>query len=177
MPNIATALKAEISRLARKEVRDEVSTLKKASNNYRSQIAALKRQLDTLQKVVRRLSRTGAGESAPAAAEAEDEGTPRRFSAQRLAKTRQKLGLSAADFGALMGVSGQSIYKWEAGEVRPRRKQLEAIAKVRGLGKREVAERLEGLRGQRPVAATPPRSRAPGPKSAAASTSRTRKHA
>jgi len=36
----------------------------------------------------------------------------RRFSPARLAATRKKLGLSAADFGALIGVSGQSIYKW-----------------------------------------------------------------
>lgn len=176
MPNIQTVLKAEISRLARKEVRDEVSTLKKASTNYRSQIAALKRQVDTLQKAVRRISRAG-GTPAGAVDESEAEGTPRRFSAQRLAKTRQKLGLSAADFGALMGVSGQSIYKWEAGEVRPRRKQLEAIVQVRGLGKREVAERLEGLRGQRPAAAAPPRSPAPGRKSATAGTTQARKRA
>jgi DNA-binding transcriptional regulator YiaG len=50
--------------------------------------------------------------------------------------------LSAADFGLLIGVSGQSIYKWEDGKVRPRAKQLQAILSLRGLGKREAAERL-----------------------------------
>jgi hypothetical protein len=45
MANIATALKSEISRVARKEVRAETLQLKKQSAHYRSQIAALKRQV------------------------------------------------------------------------------------------------------------------------------------
>jgi transcriptional regulator with XRE-family HTH domain len=43
----------------------------------------------------------------------------------------------------LLGVSGQSIYKWEAGKARPRASQLPAIAKMREMGKREVAARLK----------------------------------
>jgi hypothetical protein len=41
MPNAASILKAEISRIARKEVRTEIETLKKASAQHRSSIAAL----------------------------------------------------------------------------------------------------------------------------------------
>ena len=74
-------------------------------------------------------------------------GKQRRFSATRFASQRRKLGLSAADFGALLGVSGQSVYKWEHGEARPRARQLEAIAELRGIGKREAAARLEKLQG------------------------------
>lgn len=66
-----------------------------------------------------------------------------RFSPHRFANQRQKLGLSAADMGRLIGVSGQSIYKWEAGKSRPRPQQLQAIAALRKLGKREAKRRLE----------------------------------
>lgn len=45
MANIASFLKSEISRIARKEIRAETETLKKASSQYRSDIAALKRRL------------------------------------------------------------------------------------------------------------------------------------
>ena len=45
----------------------------------------------------------------------------------------------------LLGVSGQSVYKWELGKARPRARQLEAIAALRGVGKREVNARLEAL--------------------------------
>lgn len=147
MPDIQSILKAEIARLARKEVRAEVLSLKKASSLQRSHIAALRRQVETLQQTVQRLTR-GAARVATATPQDGVNHPARRFSAQRLAKTRETLGLSAADFGALIGVSGQSIYKWESGEVRPRKSQVEAIAQVRGLGKREAAARLETIRAQ-----------------------------
>ena len=70
-------------------------------------------------------------------------GLPGEQRAGGLASHRKRLGLSAADFGKLLGVSGQSIYKWEPGEVKPRRAQLEAIAAIRTLGKREALARLE----------------------------------
>ena len=45
MPNIASVLKDEISRISRKEIRRETSSLKKSSTSYRSEIAALKRRV------------------------------------------------------------------------------------------------------------------------------------
>jgi DNA-binding XRE family transcriptional regulator len=66
----------------------------------------------------------------------------RRFSPTRLAAHRKSLGLSAAAYAQLVGVSALTIYKWEAGATRPRPAQLEAIATVRSLGKREAAARL-----------------------------------
>lgn len=145
MPNIAVILKNEISRIARKEVKAQTQDFKKASAQYRSQIAAMRRRVDDLEKQLRR-ARKSAG-AAPAKAESTDEDGPRnlRFSAKRFAAQRQKLGLSAADFAALLGVTGQSVYKWELGKARPRAAQLAAIASLRGIGKREAAARLEAL--------------------------------
>lgn len=145
MPNIAAVLKTEIARIARKEVRSQTEELRKSSAQYRSHIAALRKRIDQLERQLKRVGKS-AGRSAPAAAESEDDqGTSRRFSAARLAAQRRKLGLSAADFATLLGVSGQSVYKWEHGESRPRARQLEAIAAVRGIGKREAAARLAKL--------------------------------
>jgi len=143
MPDITSILKAEISRVARKEVRAEIETLKKASTSYRSAIADLRRQVATLEKELRRV---GKGAARQAAAETPDDAdgsdTKRRFSAARLAAHRAKLGLSAANYGALVGVSGQTIYHWEQGKARPRAAQLESLATVRSLGARDIAERL-----------------------------------
>ena len=143
MPNIAVVLKGEIARVARKEIRAQTQDFKKASSQYRSQIAALRRRVDTLERQLRRV-----GKAAPTRAVAEtddDDAQNLRFSAKRFAAQRQKLGLSAADFAALLGVSGQSVYKWELGKARPRAAQLAAIAALRGVGKREAAARLEAL--------------------------------
>ena len=146
MPNIAALLKDEIARIARKEVRAQTEDVRKASHQYRTHIASLRKRIDELERELKRVRRTTArGEAAASNGAGEEEGTHRRFSATRLAAQRHKLGLSAADFAALVGVSGQSIYKWEHGEARPRAKQLEAIAALRGIGKREAAARLEQL--------------------------------
>ena len=44
--------------------------------------------------------------------------------------------------GTLLGVSGQSVYKWEQGKAKPRASQMQAIAAVRKLGKKQVTELL-----------------------------------
>ena len=64
MPNIATVLKAEITRLARKELREESEGLKRALVLQRKEIASLRGRLQALEKTVRRLSKTS---SAPRA--------------------------------------------------------------------------------------------------------------
>lgn len=143
MPNIASILKAEISRVARKEVRAEIETLKKTSVAHRSSIAELRRQVNSLEKELRRVAKDS--KRPTTAVDSDNEaaaGTKRRFSAARLAAHRAKLGLSAAIYGQLVGVSGQTIYHWEQGKARPRAAQLENLAAVRDLGAREIAERL-----------------------------------
>lgn len=139
MSNLAATLKAEISRVARKEVRAEIDSLKKSSAAYRSGIADLRRQVASLEKELRRVSKG----VQPAVAEAEAGGaaiknTKRRFSAARLAAHRVKLGISAASYGELVGVSGQTIYHWEQGKARPRAAQLEILAGLRSLSKAQI---------------------------------------
>ncbi|MDQ0036799.1 DNA-binding transcriptional regulator YiaG [Variovorax boronicumulans] len=143
MPNIASILKAEISRVARKEVRAEIETLKKASVVHRSSIAELRRQVNALEKELRRVAK-GASRPTPAPDSGDETsgGTKRRFSPTRLAAHRAKLGLSAASYGQLVGVSGQTIYHWEQGKARPRAAQLESLATVRDLGARDIEARL-----------------------------------
>jgi DNA-binding XRE family transcriptional regulator len=144
MPNIASVLKAEISRVARREVRGETVNLKKAVRAYRTEVAALKRRTQALEQELRRLSKPGA-KVAPVAVTAVL--SPRlRFTAKGLASQRQRLGLSAQDCGLLVGASGQSIYNWEAGKTRPRAEHLPAIAVLRTLGKKEATARLASLR-------------------------------
>jgi DNA-binding XRE family transcriptional regulator len=142
MPNIGVVLKQEIVRLARKEIRSDLQLTKKASAQHRRHIAALKRQVTALERQVASLRRrTGDKPAAPAA------GTTIkvRFVAKGLKSQRERLDLSAADYGRLVGVTAQSIYNWEQGKSTPRAGQVAAIAALRGLGKREAQARLEKL--------------------------------
>lgn len=139
MTNLASIFKSEIARIARKEVRLEIDSLKKASTRYRAAIAELRRQVTELQKEVRRApGRSSASEvSTPNGGN----GTARRFSASRLAAHRAKLGLSAAAYGKLFGMSGATVYLWEQGKSRPNAEQLQRLATVRSMSKRTVMER------------------------------------
>jgi DNA-binding transcriptional regulator YiaG len=144
MPNVATVLKAEIRRLAKQEIRAEVGRTKQAVVHYRHEIALLKRELREQGKNIaflqsREQERLG---QAPAA---EEPPADVRFSARSVRAQRRRLGLSAEDYGKLIGVSALTVYSWEAGKSRPRKAQLAALVAVRGLGKRAACQRLELL--------------------------------
>jgi len=144
MPNVASLLKSEMSRVARKEVRVETLSLKKAVSAYRTEIAALKRRAQSLEQALRRLSSVH-GKPAPTVAVEQDAGKF-RFSAKGLASQRQRLGLSAEQCGLLLGASSQSVYNWEQGKTRPLARHLPAIAAVRKMSKKDAADRLDSLR-------------------------------
>jgi DNA-binding transcriptional regulator YiaG len=143
LPNIASVLKEEIARLVRRQLRGETENLKKASNRYRSEIAALKRRIETLEKRISRLERMGP-KTVPSTADKETE-TKLRFKPQGVRAQRTRLELSAREMGALVGVSAQTIYNWEAGTSRPKAEQLAVFAAVRKMGKREVKARLDQM--------------------------------
>jgi DNA-binding transcriptional regulator YiaG len=133
MPNVAQVLKAEIERIAKKALRAETTSLRKASVTYRTEIAALKRRAHELEQAMRALAKHAQRTPPPAAPM--DGTTKTRFSAKSLASQRRRLGLSAEDVGRLIGASGQSVYNWEAGKARPRDSHLAAIAALKTLGR------------------------------------------
>lgn len=148
MPNLMSVLKQEIRRLARSEARSETDVLKRASAQYRRDIASLKRDVSRLQKKVAFLEKQERGRvSQPAQQIGEAQAGTVRFSPAWLRKHRKKLGLSAHDYAKLAGVSAQSIYHWEQEKSRPRQSQVAALAAIRSLGKREALQRLEVLEG------------------------------
>lgn len=165
MATLANALKEEISRLARKEVRQQTAETARSAAKCEREITELKRQIQDLQQKLsatrtQDASRQPAGKKAPsrkAAAKQQDgeaagaqsastkQAARARFSAEGLKKSRERLGLSADNYGRLIGVSGLSIYNWEQGKARPRESSIAALTTIKGIGKREAAKRLEAL--------------------------------
>ena len=139
--NLATAFKNEIARVARKESRGETQPLKKASSQYRSDIAALKRRVVELERLVARLTKHQV-KAIPQSDLAEKPTSSLRFSASGLGAQQERLGLSDREVASLIGVSDQSIRKWKNGLARPRAAQLPGIASLRTMGKREAASKL-----------------------------------
>jgi DNA-binding transcriptional regulator YiaG len=139
MTTLANALKEEIRRLARKEIKATTQSMAKAVAQYRREIAKLKRQVRAHEKSIAALR--SQRPTAPKLAV----DSSMRFSARSVKAQRAKTGLSAADYAKLVGVSALTIYNWENGKSRPRKEQFAALASLRGIGKREAARRLEAL--------------------------------
>jgi DNA-binding transcriptional regulator YiaG len=141
MPNIAAVLKDEIRRLARKEVKAHTSTTKQAVAQYRRDIAKLKRLVQEQQKrIMSFAAQAQSGRNQPSTDDEPLAGV--RYSARSVRAQRKRLGLSADDYGRLVGVSGLTIYNWEHGKARPRKAQLASLISVRGIGKREALKKL-----------------------------------
>lgn len=139
MPDIAKLLKLEIARLARKHTRAECAALRQAVSKHRADIAGLKREVAELQ---RRLRSPGEAERRPAPTPdgIAPDGPRTRYSAKSLAAQRRRLKLSAEDLGLLLGVSGQTIYLWEADRTRPRPRHLPGIIALRSLSRSAAVE-------------------------------------
>lgn len=140
MTTFAAQLKSEIQRLARREIRAETTSLKKSSASYRAEIAALKRRASALEATIKKLAKSQTSVRLES-----EEPTSLRWRASGFASLRRKLGLSAADMGKLLGVSGATVLGWEAGKSKPRASHLSTIAQVRKLGKRAATEALAGM--------------------------------
>ena len=157
MRNLATALKTEIEQIAHKALREQSAQFRKVTSSCHREVAALQRRVNTLEKLLAGLRHAPPGAAAArgragprakaliALDPGEQDAHPLRFSAKGFAKLRQRLGLSAAAMGMLLGVTAQSVYKWEDGKARPRASQLQAIAAARKLGKREAAAKLADM--------------------------------
>jgi DNA-binding transcriptional regulator YiaG len=144
MSNAYAALKSEIVRLARKEVRAALSALQQTNAQHRAAISALKRQVEGLEKALRQTRKCAdqALSAAAAASPPKPESVQRRFSPSRLAAHRAKLGLSAASYGRLVGMSGAAVYLWEKGEARPGVEVVEALAVVKQMTRKQIDEHL-----------------------------------
>ena len=143
MSNVMSVLKAEISRLARKEAKGVVAPVKKASVTYRGLIAGLRKQVASLQKEVAGLKRAMPNAEKVLANKTEPEG---RFwiTGKGVRKLRKRLGLTQAVFGKLVGVTPNAVVLWERkdGKIGLRKATAGRLQEIKSKGKREVAEIL-----------------------------------
>ena len=145
MPNFSSVLNDQVRRISGREINARTKSTRRLTTQHRRDIAALKRRVAALMKTVSFLERQEKRRADTLPMPKDIEGI--RFRADGLRSHRKRLGLSADAYGRLVGVSGLTIYHWEAGKSRPRKQQISKIAAVRGLGKREAEKRLELVNG------------------------------
>ena len=145
MSELTKVLRTEISRVAKKEARGLVEPARKSSSAAKRELVALKRRVAGLERALSILRKSARNPSA--AFKPVGPARAIRFTARGVRAQRDRLGMSAEDFGKLLGVSSQAIYNWEHGAARPRTALLDRLAVVRAIGKREARARLRSLDG------------------------------
>jgi DNA-binding transcriptional regulator YiaG len=147
MPNIASVLKEEITRLARKEVKVQADPMAEKLVELRRVVSALRKQVADLAKTVGDIKgRVKSDEIISADDVADQDVEKSRITGGRIAAMRAKLGLSRNQMALLLGVNANSIYLWEQGKTRPRAAAKAKIMQLRGLGKRAVAKLVKSAK-------------------------------
>ena len=143
MSTVMKELKAEISRLARREIKKALAPVQRVNAARRGLIADLRRQVVALRKELNGLRRArSAAEAGPQASEA---GARFWITGKGVRSLRKRLGLTQAEFGTLAGVTTQSVVHWEAtqGTIAIRRKEtVGKLRAIRSMNKRAVAALL-----------------------------------
>lgn len=145
--SLASVLKQEVTRLAKKAVREAIEPVLKTSASRRQDVADLKRRVKDLEVELKKLQKQlgATKEKAPApneTGEAAQEQGQLRFRRDGFISLRKRLGFSARQMGLLVGVSQQTIYNWEEGASAPQQAQLQKIAAIRKINKRDALAKI-----------------------------------
>jgi DNA-binding XRE family transcriptional regulator len=147
VPDIARLLKDEIRRVTRKELKQTASELKQSNVALRRAVSDLKQRVGKLEREKKRLTRGLERQGVATPPEAVEEAPRLRATSNTIRMLREKLGLTQAELAVLLGVTGQSVYQWEAkgGRLQLRTATRAALAEIRGIGKREAHKKLEDM--------------------------------
>ncbi len=149
MPNLATLLKEEIGKIARKEVQDQVRELKKTVREQRDALARLEKKIGPVKaKAAAKPAAAKPAATKPATAKARKtpEGAKKkqiRIAPDTIKKHRKRLKLSQAELGELLNVSTNTVLRWEAGTSKPRSKHLPRLDQLRSISMREVKKQRD----------------------------------
>jgi len=143
--NIAQVLKAEISRISKKEAKALSSPTRSSTIILKKTVADLKTRLATLEKSNKELIKQVESLVAAIPKPVEEPEVKGWISGKGVKSLRKKMGLSQAEFGKLVGVSTGAVVQWESktGMLKLRDATKKAIMAVRGIGKAEARKRLD----------------------------------
>ena len=141
MPDVMPVLKAEIIRLARKEINEELASIKRVNAAQRGYIAGLRRDIEELSKQVGCLQRTlGKAQSVE-----DDKEVSGWISGKGICSIRSRLDITQEALASLAGVSHQSIVRWEQAKGKisfKSEKTLVVLKKIKSMSKADAWAKL-----------------------------------
>ena len=142
MGKMEEALRSEMTRLARKEIRATCLPVARDVRELKRKVSELSRTVGSLVKLVEELSRKQRAEMAKLEAPP-DEVEKARLSPRLIRTLRKRLGITQGSLAKLVGVSAASVTFWERGHTHPTESNKAALVALRKLGRREVRRLLE----------------------------------
>jgi DNA-binding transcriptional regulator YiaG len=142
MANVMKALKDEIARIARSEIKTALAPIKSVNASQRKYIAELRRRIEDLEKEKKQLVKT-ISKAVPVQEEAADELARGWISGAGVRAMRKRLKLSQKAFAELAGVSLPTVALWEStknsGKLNIRRKEVFAhLQEIKSMGIRDL---------------------------------------
>jgi len=144
MANVMKALKEEIARISRSEIKVALTSIKTVNASQRKYIADLRRQVAQLEKenkqFARQLETLGAAVPQPEPGEDAGRGW---ITAAGIRSMRKRLRLSQKAFAELAGVSLPTVANWESsknkGKLNIRRKEVfSRLQQIKAMGIRDL---------------------------------------
>ncbi|MBN1868187.1 helix-turn-helix domain-containing protein [Candidatus Sumerlaeota bacterium] len=148
MSKVVEALRSEITRLSRKEIRLAVSPMARGVASLRRSVQDLNKRMAAVERQVKHLSAGAAsGKSSAEIARMQTEGA--RMSPYLMKKVRKRLGISQGELAALVGVSAPAVASWEQGRAKPRAESRAAVIALRNMTPTEASEALRSKKTRR----------------------------
>jgi len=149
MGKVESTIKAEIMRLAKREVRGSFSPLRREVYSLKLKLSGLIKSFIAMERQAKGVLQEQAKKKLELQASPEEVKVS-RLTPQRIRLLRNKFGISQKDLGTLLDVSIGAVGMWEKGKFAPSAKKKPALIALRKLGKREVkkllAEKKQGLK-------------------------------
>jgi DNA-binding transcriptional regulator YiaG len=149
MGKVESTIKAEIMRLAKREVKGSFFPLRREVYSLRLKLSGLIKSFMAMERQAKEVLQEQAKKKMELQASPEEVKVS-RLTPQRIRLMRNKIGISQKDLGTLLGVSIGAVGMWEKGKFAPSAKKKPALIALRKLGKREVrkllAEKKQGLK-------------------------------
>jgi len=142
MPNVAQVLKEEITRLARKEAKAQADPLRQQVRSLRRTVRRQEETIERLDKALKKMVSQGGSGAKTGLYAPDGEPTKARVTPTSIRRHRLRLSLSQAQLGQLLGVSTNTVVRWEAGSSSPRAHHRTALIRLRDLGVRDVKKML-----------------------------------
>jgi DNA-binding transcriptional regulator YiaG len=148
MSNVVNVLKAEIARISKREAKRATQGIGKSNVWLKKTVADLRKRVVLLEKENKHLvAMVKKFQAAQPQVPDAGEGKKARFSSRGIRALRNKLRLSQADFGRLLGTTPGAVFLWEKkeGPLNLRDRTKAAILSIRGMRAREAKEKLVEL--------------------------------